>query len=402
MWPDGRLLVRIVCKRSVEVTLKSTASHIAPRDAGRRINVMIVASTLWIGGAESVMRHLAVTMDRSQFNVSICCLKQRGTIGEELVREGIEVQSFAESRDAPVDYFTFLKLWSLLRAKEIDVVHTHTAQGLVDACLCSLLMPGLRVVHTFHFGNYPHTAPRIMWMERIFSRIADQLFSVGGVQRKQIQLLYRLPDRRINTIYNGVVLSTSNGDPAFRKRVSAEDRVLIGTIATLIVQKGLSDLLDVAKLVQDSGRQAVFVIVGEGHLREELEAKRRRLGLEEMVVFTGWITNAAEAVLPTFDIFFQPSLWEAMSMVILEAMAAGKAVVATRVGENSHAIADGVDGLLVTPRDVDEMAKAINRLIDDAALRLRLGEAARCKVEQQFTVTRMVREYEQAYKDVMS
>lgn len=381
---------------------ESQIAKMTPPEQGRRINVMIVASHLWIGGAESVMRHLAESLDRSRFNVTVCCLKQRGSIGDELVREGIEVISFAKSRDARVDYFTFIKLLQVLRSRKIDVVHTHTAQGLVDAGLCSFLIPRLRVVHTFHFGNYPHTYPRIRWMERLFSRVADRLFSVGEVQRRQIQAVYRISDHRISTIYNGVSIPTSAGDAAFRKQVSAEGRVLIGTIATLITQKGLTYLLDVAKLIQDSGRKVVFVIVGEGHLRAELEAKRLQLGLEKTVILTGWITNAAEVVLPTLDIFFQPSLWEAMSMVILEAMAAGKALVATRVGENSNVIEDGIDGLLVQPRNVAEMAEAISRLVDDAALRLRLGRAARRKVEQKFTVNQMVHAYEQVYRGVMS
>lgn len=367
----------------------------------RKCNLMIVASHLWIGGAEIVMQHLAESIDRRRFNVTVCCLKQRGSIGDELVRKGIEVLSFAESQDASVDYLTFIKLLKVLRSRKIDVVHTHTTQGLVDATLCSLLLPRVRVVHTFHFGNYPHISPRILWMERIFSRLAHRLFSVGEVQRKQIQSVYRLPDRRINTVYNGVAIPSSAGDSTFRTRVSAENRVLIGTIATLITQKGLPDLLEVAKIIRDSGRKAVFVIVGEGHLRAALEAKRRELGLEETVVLTGWMTNAADVALPVFDIFFQPSLWEAMSMVILEAMAAKRAIVATRVGENGRIIEDGVDGLLVQPRDIGGMAAALGRLIDDSALRVRLGEAARAKVEQRFTVAHMTKAYEAIYSDLM-
>lgn len=88
-------------------------------------------------------------------------------------------------------------------------------------------------------------------------------------------------------------------------------------------------------------------------------------------------------------------------MVILEAMACQKAVVATRVGENERVIEDGVDGLLVQPKDVAGMADRIGRLIDDAGLRVRLGEAARAKVERQFTIEHMTRAYEMVYSDLM-
>jgi glycosyltransferase involved in cell wall biosynthesis len=169
----------------------------------------------------------------------------------------------------------------------------------------------------------------------------------------------------------------------------------------LIPQKGLSDLLDVAKAIKDLGHKAIFVIVGEGQLRADLEAKRKLLGLEDTVVLTGWVANAAEVALPAFDIFFQPSLWEAMSMVILEAMAAGKPVVATSVGENSRVIEDGIDGLLVQPRDIGGMAAAIGRLINEATLRVKLGEAARQKAEQRFTVEHMTKAYEAIYSGLM-
>lgn len=365
----------------------------------RRINLMIVASHLWIGGAETVIQHLAESIDRRRFNVTVCCLKQRGTVGDELARRGIEIISLSD--DGKTDYFSFRKLLKVLLAGRIDVVHTHTTHALVDSCLCSFIVPRLKIVHTFHFGNYPHTSPRILWMERLGARIADRLVAVGEVQRKQIQAVYGLRDDRIGTVYNGVPIRSSQGDPGFRQTIGTEHSVLIGTIATLIPQKGLTYLLDVAKAIRDSGRKAVFAIVGEGPLRRELEAKRDQLGLQGVVVFTGWVNNAAEMALPTFDIFFQPSLWEAMSMVILEAMACGKPVVATAVGENDFIIEDGVSGLLVQPKAVEEMAAALGRLIDDAALRVRLGQEARQKIERRFTVQHMVRDYETVYEELM-
>lgn len=367
----------------------------------KKINLLIVAASLNIGGAEMVIRHLAHTVDRQRFNVTVCHLKRRGYIGEELYREGIDIVGISNSSQPKVDYLTFLKLRKIIRAKQIDVVHTHTTHGLVDTSLCKLVTPRLRLVHTFHFGNYPHTQPRILWMERMFSRLADRLIAVGDVQRSQVRAVYRLPDHRIRTIWNGVTWLSGSGDSTFRTRMGADNRIVIGTIATLIPQKGLGDLLDVAKALRDAGRKALFVIVGDGKLRGDLEAKRRELGLEDTVVLTGWITNAADVALPTFDIFFQPSLWEAMSVVILEAMAAGKPVVATRVGENGEVIDDGVDGLLVQPKDIAGMAEALGRLIDDPTLRVRLGAAARRKVEQHFTVEHMTRAYEEVYLDLM-
>jgi glycosyltransferase involved in cell wall biosynthesis len=153
----------------------------------------------------------------------------------------------------------------------------------------------------------------------------------------------------------------------------------------------------VARKVIDGGHKARFVVVGEGKLRAELEALARSLGVENDVLLTGWVPHAAQTALPHFDVFFQPSLWEAMSMVILEAMAAGKPIVATRVGENPHIIEEGVDGLLVDPKDVDGMAAALVRLIGDEMMRRRLGSAGRRKVVERFSVAHMTRAYEEIY-----
>lgn len=366
----------------------------------RPTRLMILASSLWIGGAETVIRHLALNLDRSKFDVTVVHLKERGHVGDELARAGVDIVGITDGPATRVDYFTFRKLLKIVRARRIQVIHTHTAHGLVDACLCKLLTPGLKVVHTFHFGNYPHTQPRIIMMERIFSRIANRIFAVGDVQREQLRAVFGFGDRRIRTIWNGVTTPAEHGDPAFRARAGATGRPLIGTIATYIEQKGLFDLLEVARLVRDAGHDVAFAVVGEGHLRPQLEARRHELGLDDTVAFTGWMTNAADLALPTFDIFFQPSLWEAMSVVILEAMAAGRPVVATRVGENPRVLDDGTTGLLVTPGDVPGMAAALCRLLDDPAFRAGLGAAARRKAETHFSVASMCRAYEQVYDEV--
>jgi glycosyltransferase involved in cell wall biosynthesis len=366
----------------------------------RRTNVLIVASSLWIGGAETVIRHLALSVDRTRFNVTVCYLKQRGHIGDELAKAGVDIVGIPQPPAGKVDYFTFRKLLRIVRERNIDVVHTHTTHGLLDACLCKVLKPGLKVVHTFHFGNYPHTQARLIWIERIFSRVADRIFSVGDAQRGQLQRVFRFRDDAISTIWNGVTFPNDTGDPAFREKARAARRPLIGTIATYIEQKGLFDLLEVARRVKDKGHDVAFAVVGEGHLRPQLEAKRHELDLDDNVFFTGWMTNAADLALPTFDVFFQPSLWEAMSVVILEAMAAGKPVVATRVGENPRVIEDGVDGYVGEPGDIEGMAATLCRILENPELARRCGAAARRKAEDQFSVEHMSRAYEQVYLDV--
>ncbi len=371
------------------------------RRVDRKVNLLVAVAGLGIGGAEVVIQRLVQTIDRSLFNVTICCIKGRGLIGDQLVRDGFDVVVLPAQDTRRVNYLRFISLYRLILQRRIDVVHTHSVDALVDAATCKLLRSRLKLIHTFHFGNYPHVSKRILWMERICSRLASRLIAVGEVQRQQLRSTYGFRESAIEKVSNGVLFLPPADGREFRDRLGVKDHVLVGTTATLIEQKGLFDLLSVAHEFRHEADKVRFVVIGDGPLRSKLEARRDELGLTEIVTFAGWIANAAHTALPAFDVFFQPSLWEAMSIAVLEAMAAGKPVVATRVGENGHLIAEEVDGLLVRPRDIAGMAQAIRRLVARPELRRLLGENAVRKVTQQFTIEKMTRAYERVYLDVL-
>jgi len=370
--------------------------------ATRKKRLLIAVAGLGIGGAEVVIKHLVRSIDPNKFEVSVCCIKVRGPIGDELVRSGVKVVTLADSVEPRPNYFTFLKLLRLIRKERIDVVHTHTTDALADAAICRLLVPSLRLVHTFHFGNYPNADKGNLRIERLFARFADKLVAVGEVQRHQIISTFGKEDGDIEKVWNGIPIEPAVASGEFRESVGARDKILVGTIATFIPQKGLTDLMEVARRVRDVNRRVLFAIVGDGALRSEIEELRVRFGLEDTVVLAGWVKNASQVALPDFDVFFQPSLWEAMSIAILEAMAAEKAIVATCVGENPYLIEHGSDGLLVAPRNIEQMAAALCRLCADQELRSRLGRAAGDKARHQFAVQHMARHYEQLYLQAMA
>ena len=347
-------------------------------------------------------RRLAQSIDQRLFNLTICCMKARGSIGDSLAQEGIEIIVLANEGKPSPRYMTTINLLKLLRARKIDIIHTHTTDALFETAVCTLVLPRVKLVHTFHFGNYPHITRRRKWMEGIASRFADCLVAVGDVQREQLCATYGFRKRPVLRVWNGVAVAAECDGKAFRKTIGAENHVLIGVTSTMIEQKGLFDFLKVARRFRDEGDRVRFVVVGEGHLREKLNVARRELGLEDTVVFTGWMPHASEIAVPAFDIFFQPSLWEAMSIALLEAMAAGKPVVASRVGEAPYVVADGQDGLLVDPGDIDGMTDALRRLVDNPGLRSRLGKAASEKATLQFTIQRMTSAYEEIYLALMS
>ena len=135
-------------------------------------------------------------------------------------------------------------------------------------------------------------------------------------------------------------------------------------------------------------------------MRPELEQQAHSLGISDRVRFLGWIPNAASHVLHLFDVFCQSSLWEANSIVLLEAMSAGMPIVTTNVGESEHVIDDGVNGRVVPSNDSTQLAAAMANLIDDSSLRAAMGANAKSKFAKSYTVDRMVKSYESIYAEL--
>jgi glycosyltransferase involved in cell wall biosynthesis len=368
----------------------------------KKKNILILTDHLYIGGAETVIYNLYQNLDRNLFNVSLCCIKEIGIIGKDLVKNGFEVLVINKSKLFKANYLSFWELKKIVREKKIDLVHTHTTQSLIDGALCKILIKNMKLVHTFHFGNYPHQRKKYLIIEKVLCKLADKLVSVGNEQKKIIIKIFKNTNKKnITTIWNGVKLGLKSKKDRIVFKFREENRVIIGSVCTLIEQKGLGYLLDVASILKNSNENVVFLIAGEGKLRTELEEKAKKLGLENYVYFLGWVKNASEVFIPYIDIFFLPSLWEAMSVVILEAMGCGKAVVATDVGESINIIENGVEGFLVKPKEINKMASVLKLLIHDKMLRDQCGLNARIKAEKYYGIERMCKEYEQIYNDVI-
>lgn len=364
-------------------------------------NILIVTSSLYVGGAERVIANLAKHLDPERFRVTICHLKQRGEIGDELQRQGYQVVGVPRQEGSIRRYFSFLDLRKIVRENNIQLLHSHTTYSLTDSSLCRMTMRGLKTVHTFHFGNYPNYDRKYMIMEKVFSRVTDCLVAVGEEQRDVIRTAYSYKENRIITLLNGVEDIVVTPDLEWETRTRNEKKLIIGTISTHIEQKGITYLLDTAQELRARGLEPLFVVVGDGPLRAGLEERSRKMDLGKNVIFTGWKHMAGSTMLPLFDIFFQPSLWEAMSMVVLEAMAAKKPVVVTDVGDNRHVVAHGKTGFVVPAKDVGQMADALQRLIASRELREEYGGAGRAKYERSYTVRAMAKQYGVLYDKLL-
>jgi glycosyltransferase involved in cell wall biosynthesis len=369
-------------------------THVAPSDRPR---VMIVNSTLHIGGAEQVAACLAENIRSKEFEVTACYLKEAGINAERMKRAGVDLVPIPGLVPGRRDYLSFLKLRRLIKERRIEVIHTHDIHGLIDGSACRLTTSALKHVHTWHFGNYPHRSAHHQRIEKALWRVPDALIAVGHEQARSIRDLYGIPENRLRVLWNGV-------DDPRERRASPElledlpaDIPVIASISTMIAQKGLEHLLDAAALLMGSGEKFLLLVAGGGVLLDPLQKKAERLGLGNHVRFLGWVPQASDRVLPAADIFVQSSLWEAMSIVVLEAMAAERAMVVTSVGENPHVVLNEETGIVVPPANATALADGLRRLLRDRELRQRMARAARRRYEQSFTVGHMIDAHERLY-----
>ena len=371
------------------------------RSTDYRSRILLVASTLHVGGAEMVIADLARFLDRSRFHVSVCCLSHNGVLGRLLEQDSIPVTSLSERDTGRTDYLTSLKLRRFVLDHGIDIIHSHDIHGLADCSIVRCLVPSVRHIHTFHYGNYPNLDRRHSRIERLAWRRPDRLIAVGANQARAIEAYYRMKSGRLRIVRNGVADHKPICDDALTRLVVARRLPVIASISTLTKQKGLPSLLDAIALMKQREANVLLLMVGDGPLRHELEKKAAELGIADNVHFLGWIPNAARRVLPLADIFVQSSLWEAMSIVVLEAMAAEKPLVVTTVGENPSLLRHEESALLVPPGEPEALAAAITKLLTNREFSAQLAARARMIYESTLGVQTMARHYESEYADLI-
>jgi glycosyltransferase involved in cell wall biosynthesis len=213
------------------------------------------------------------------------------------------------------------------------------------------------------------------------------------VARRLIRKL-RWPARKIQVIHNCVSVTT---ECAPHRPIERSGRPIVLTVARLDEQKGHSYLLEAAAQVPE----AQFVLAGDGPLRASLEAQARALGVEERVKFLGYRSDIAN-LLADCDVFVLPSLYEGLPLSILEAMSAGKPVIATHIGGTDEVVIAGETGLLVPPADSVALATAIRAVLTDRPLAQRLASAGRARVEQEFSAAKMVQQVIAVYEELLA
>lgn len=361
------------------------------------LKVAQVVHSLGAGGTERLVIDLCLALE-AVVELCVICLDEPGIWASRLTDRGIPV--VALSRKPGFDLSLVHKVARELRRSHADVVHCHHYAPYIYGALGSLASVRAKMVYTEHgrLSEAPWSSKRKL-ANRLFGRLPGHFFAVSGDLREYM-VEGGMPGNRMSVIYNGI---HPGSVPGVTERTDARMRLgipdsayVVGTIARLDPVKDLPSLLEAFSGLRASRSDATLIIVGDGDKRSELETEVARRSLADVVHFTGHRDDARE-LLPAFDIYVNCSITEGVSVTILEAMAAARPVVATRVGGTPEVLEHDVTGLLVAARSPAELGDALRRLATDSMLASRLGAAARAHVEANFATRTMLDRYLTVY-----
>ena len=361
---------------------------------------------LWAGAEVQLKVLLSKLVGRADIDLSVILLNE-GRLEEEIDALGIPVRVFPESQWGSGKIFR--ELVREFKQSNIHIIHTHKYKDTILAAPAAKLCGIPHVVRTVHGLREPFQGLQSLKMSiyKAIERIAHRYYvdSIIGVS-SQIERTYKAEGERfrVTCIRNGIDLDgRSIQTDRWRTRNELgidSETCLIGTIGRLTPVKGIPYLLEAARMLLLQGANVKVLVVGEGSIRSDLMTQTRDLGISKDVVFLGHREDT-DALLQALDIFALPSLSEGIPMALLEAMAASRAVVASRVGGVPEIVEDGTEGFLVESMDVNGLAEKCLRLIQSPELAQKMGQAARARVERNFSAENMAHQVALLYKELV-
>jgi sugar transferase (PEP-CTERM/EpsH1 system associated) len=371
----------------------------------RRLRVLHVFNYLGLGGTELTALRVITNLDTKQFENVICGV--RG-IDPQVVPgryPGIEViVPSARTEKSSTQIFSLL---DVIRTYKPDIVHSRN-WGTIESVPAAWFARVPGVIHSEH-GYEVETLNKLPRRRRIFRRavygLADVIFTVSGELREFHARQAWISPGGIRVIANGVDTEILAPKPHMKRLLREKlqvpiERFVIGSLGRLVPIKDHLSMLKAAEILHQRGSDIHVLLVGSGPELQRHESYVKESGfLSGRVTFLAATENVVEA-LNAMDVFVLPSLSEGMSNTLLEAMACGLPVVATRVGGNPEVVEENCSGLLFAPGNVAELSDCVSRLSKDHNLCSEFGEAARNRILSRFSLGRMVENYSQLYLEL--
>lgn len=377
--------------------------------------IAYIIDSAQIGGAESLFMHLLTGMDKSRYDIYVVCP------GEGPMKElyaGIARETMFIREKSLADIRAIFKVALFLRRSGVEMVHSVLYTSDLCATFASLFLKRVRRINTIVGLNFDLTEEsgfkrlRRWFFSLIYRFIylfSSSVIAVSDAVKEDLagRRGIRVRGGTVGTIYCGIPDKTGDSRKVSREELASRYGIpagapLVVSIGTLHYVKGHRYLLESIPFVLKKFPDTRFVIMGDGPERQNLERKAGEEGIGTATVFTGCIADdEKDSILSLCDMMVLPSLSEGCPLVILEAMRVSRPVVATGVGGVEELLQDKKTGILVPPRDPGKMADAIITLLSDKGGAKRLGEEGRRVFTERFTVSKMVRSYDELYARIL-
>lgn len=367
-----------------------------------------IITKLELGGAQQNTLFTVSHLDRATFRPILVTGEPGLLDGEARVLEGVEFHQLPSMvrRLRPLsDLRALLALVRLLRRIRPAIVHTHSSKAGILGRLAARLAGVPVIIHSIHgfgFTRYQSAPVRraLIALECLAAKVTSRFFAVSEANRRLGVELGLFPESRCAVIRSGVdveAIRKLGVDTTAKKRELGLEpgRPVVGMVAPMKPQKAPLDFVRVAARVAARRPEAQFLFVGDGELREAMEAEIARLDLAKSFRLAGWRRDVP-AVMRCLDVFVLTSLWEGLPRVYLEAMACGVPVVGTRVDGAAEVVQDGVNGYLLAPGDVQGMADRVTALLANPTLAADMGRHG-ASLPPEFDIHDMVRRQEEEY-----
>jgi glycosyltransferase involved in cell wall biosynthesis len=386
-----------------------------PLGSGGPIRILRVFSRLNVGGPSIHVILLTAGLRPRGYDTTLIVgyeSAREGNLDDLASARGVEVQRLAglgrEIRPFQ-DLRALVSLWRLLRRIRPQIVHTHTAKAGMLGRVAAVLAGVPVVVHTYHghvlsgyFSRFQTGVYRAI--ESVLARFSDRLIAVSGSVRDDLVRLGVAPAAKLRVVALGLELGHLAGElPRGRLRAEAgfdEQAPLVGIVGRLVPIKDVPTFLAAARLVVARLPAARFVVVGDGEERARLEEMAGELVLGGVVRFLGWRRDLA-SVLGGLDLVVNCSLNEGTPVALIEALAAARPVIATRVGGTPDLLEDGRFGLLVPPRDAAALAGAMVSVLSEPGPALARSREGQRAVLEKYSVERLLGDVDALYRELL-
>ena len=371
------------------------------------MKVLQITTHLNIGGISNYILSLSKALKDEGFEVALA--SSGGELEGEFRDLGVnhnKIGILTKFEFGPKVIMSVPSIVRFIRKEKIDVIHAHTRVSQVAACLASLVS-GVPFVSTCH-GYFKKRARGVLdtWGRKVIAisaAVQKHLVEDLGVKRDRVKLVYSGVDAdKFSALYSREDIE------AAKRSLGIGGKMVAGTIGRLSPVKGQRFFIEAMSEVLKIKPDTIGLVVGSGPEESALKDKVRSLGMESSIKFINSVSELGadsltdtRKILAIMDVFVFPSIKEGLGIALLEALASGKACVASRVGGIEDIITDRESGLLTGSGDISAISKSILEFLSDDILRARMGDNGRRMVREKFTLKRMAREVAEVYRSVV-